>query len=144
MSFATWARTKVLSLPGLLDPTVWISGGLAGGLRVGLARLFGTGAARVAVDAVVTESSVGLTEGLGAQAGTQISKGALRAMERQLETAGRRSLEGTIRTLTGNIAEHEARMAEYRAAGGFTSAMETEVAAWRDTIAAAKQVLGIK
>ncbi len=88
----------------------------------------GGGGAALAADATAAESGV--------------SEGALGAMERQLATAGRRSLERTIRSLTSNIAEHEARMAEYRAAGGDVASMEREVSAWRQTIEAARKVLG--
>jgi hypothetical protein len=65
-------------------------------------------------------------------------------MERQLATAGRGSVEKTIRTLTRRIAEHQKLIARYRAAGGDVSSMEREVEAWRETIEAAKRVLGIQ
>lgn len=68
--------------------------------------------------------------------------GAVRAMQRQLTTAGRGSVERTVRTLTGRIAEHEKLIEQYRAAGGNVSSMEREIRAWRETIAAAQQVLG--
>jgi hypothetical protein len=80
-------------------------------------------------------------EGIAAEAPGEVSSGALRAMESQFETAGRGSVEKTIRTLTRRIARHEARMVEYRAAGGHVSSMETEIRAWRETIDAAKKVL---
>jgi hypothetical protein len=87
----------------------------------------GGGGAALAADATAAESGV--------------SEGAMGGMERQFATAGRRSVERTIRSLTKNIAEHEARMAEYRAAGGNVGSMETEVRAWRQTIDAARKVL---
>jgi len=62
-------------------------------------------------------------------------------MERQFAQHGARSLQSTIRTMTKNIAEHEARMAKYRAAGGNVASMEKEVRAWRETIEAAHKVL---
>ena len=74
--------------------------------------------------------------------GVQVSRGALGAMERQLATAGRGSVEKTIRRLTRRIAQHEADIAKYRAAGGNVSSMEREIQAWRETIEAAKKVLG--
>jgi hypothetical protein len=85
-----------------------------------------------------------LGRGAGVAAGPtsgQISEGAINAMQRQLETAGRGSVEKTIRTLTNRIADHEARMVEYRAAGGNVGSMERELKAFRETIEAAKQVL---
>lgn len=66
----------------------------------------------------------------------------MKAMQTQLTSAGRRSVERTVRTLTRRIAEHEAKMAEYRAAGGNVSSIEKEIRAWRETIEAAKKVLG--
>jgi mono/diheme cytochrome c family protein len=87
----------------------------------------------VAADAAAAE--------VGVEATTEVSEGAMNAMQRQLATAGRKAVEKTIRTLTKNIGEHEARMAEYRAAGGNVSSMEAEVSAWRQTIEAARRVL---
>jgi wobble nucleotide-excising tRNase len=85
--------------------------------------------------------AVAAAEGAAAEASGEVSSGALKAMQSQLETAGRKSVEKTIRTLTRRIAEHEADIAKYRAAGGNVSSMEREVSAWRETIEAAKQVL---
>ena len=68
--------------------------------------------------------------------------GAVRAMQRQFTTAGRGSVERTVQTLTARIAEHEKLIEQYRAAGGNVSSMEREIRAWRETIAAAQQVLG--
>jgi len=68
--------------------------------------------------------------------------GALKAARLQLAAGGRKSLEGTIATLTGRIAEHEQLIEKYRAAGGYVSSMEREVRTWREMIAAAQQVLG--
>lgn len=75
-------------------------------------------------------------------AGAEVAGGALRAMETQMATAGRRSVEKTIRSLTRRIAEHEVKIANARAAGGNVTSMETEIAAWRQTIDAARKVLG--
>lgn len=80
-------------------------------------------------------------EGVAAKAAGDASSGAMRAMQTQLQTHGRKSVERTIRTLTKRIADHETRMAEYRAAGGNVTSMETEVKAFRETIEAAKKVL---
>lgn len=44
---------------GLLDPIAWLAGGLAGGLRAGLARLFGRGATTAAADALATSTAAG-------------------------------------------------------------------------------------
>ena len=95
------------------------------------------GASRVLVGRAAATTAV---EGVGAQ----VSRGALGAMERQLATAGRGSVEETIRTLTRRIAQHEADIATYRAAGGNVSSMEHEIRAWRETIDAARKVLGIQ
>lgn len=89
-----------------------------------------------------TQYACGTPPGIG-MPGPGGAAGALRAMERQLATAGRRSVESTIRTLTKRIAAHETKIANARDAGGYVSSMETEIRAWRQTIDAAKKVLGI-
>jgi hypothetical protein len=100
-------------------------GGIAG---AGLRLLAGRGAAVAA-------------ESVAAEAAGEASGGAMKAMQSQLQNYGRKSVERTIRTLTKRIADHEARMAKYRAAGGNVNSMETEVKAFRETIEAAKKVL---
>lgn len=76
-----------------------------------------------------------------AAAERSVISGAQTAMERQFARDGVRSLQSTVRNLTKNIAEHEALMAEYRAAGGNVASMEKEVRAWRETIKAAEKIL---
>jgi RHS repeat-associated protein len=56
-----------LADPGLLDPTAWIAGGLAGGLRVGLARLFGRSATTAAAGALATSSAAAGADALAIQ-----------------------------------------------------------------------------
>ncbi len=97
------------------------------------------GLASLGVRALASRGAAVAAEGLGAEA----SSGALQAMEGQLATAGRSSVEKTIRSLTSRIAEHEAKIAEARAAGGNVASMEREIRAWRGTIDAARKVLGI-
>ena len=69
--------------------------------------------------------------------------GALGQMERQLAKDGAGSVLKTIRKLTQRIAIHEADIEKYRAAGGHVTSMEREVRAWRETLDAARKVLGI-
>lgn len=109
------------------------------GLAVQLAPLVVFGAADVLLGNSIT--TVNLSAGSEAAGASEVSSGAMQAMQSQLEAAGRKSVEKTIRTLTRRIAEHEARMTEYRAAGGNVSSMEREVNAFRETIDAAKKVL---
>lgn len=97
-----------------------------------------TGAAGASRVLVARAGAATAVEGVG----VQVSRGALGAMERQLATAGRGSVEKTIRTLTRRIAQHETKIANARAAGGNVSSMETEIRAWRETINAARKVLG--
>jgi RHS repeat-associated protein len=97
------------------------------------------GLASLGVRALASRGVAAAAEGLSAEA----SSGALQAMERQLATAGRSSVEKTIRSLTNRIAEHELKIAEARAAGGNVASMEREIRAWRETIDAARKVLGI-
>jgi hypothetical protein len=106
----------------IIDPIALLSVGVASVVRGIFARLT-TGA---------VESSV--TSGVRAAP--------MQAMERQLATAGRSSVEKTIRTLTRRVAEHEVKIAKAAAEGGKTSSMEREIRAMRETIRAAESVLG--
>ncbi|MGH7625431.1 MAG: RHS repeat-associated core domain-containing protein, partial [Gemmatimonadaceae bacterium] len=84
----------------------------------------------------------GLEEEEGAAAGeVEVSSGPMQAMERQLARDGPKSVRSTIKTLTNNIAEHEAKISEAAQRGGNTSSMEREIRAWRETLKAAQKVL---
>jgi len=78
---------------------------------------------------------------VGEASAAQASSGTMKAMESQFANAGRRSVERTVRKLTGRIAEHEGKISEAAAQGGRTSSMEREIRAWQETIKAAQRVL---
>jgi RHS repeat-associated protein len=133
----------------------------------GVRALFNLATGRPVTEGVVRDAQAGFTSGVLAAAGglatrafgaaragaagvgaaggkaaaSEVSQGALNAMERQFARNGATSLRSTIRSLTQRIARHEADMAEYRAAGGNVRSMEVEVRAWRQTIQVARRVL---
>jgi RHS repeat-associated protein len=55
-----------LASPGFLDPVAWLAGGLAGGLRAGIAALFVRSATTAAADALATSTAAG-AEALASQ-----------------------------------------------------------------------------
>jgi len=65
----------------------------------------------------------------------------LAKFEGQLSEHGLGSLLKSQRTIRGNLAEHLERIERYRAAGGFTSSMETEIHNYRRELAAIESIL---
>ncbi len=60
---------------------------------------------------------------------------------RLVAQGGKKALQKAIRSRLKNIAAHEADIARYKAAGGYTSSMEAEVANWRMEIQAMENIL---
>jgi RHS repeat-associated protein len=73
-----------------------------------------------------------------------VSHATMRAFERQLEQAGRKSLEKSLQSFEKELAKHLSKIEEARKAGGYTSSMEKEVRIFQNSIAAIKQILARK
>jgi len=62
--------------------------------------------------------------------------------ERQLTEHGRASVEKSLRSLEGRLAQHRSDLEVYRAQGGYTSSVEREIRTFEAEIQAIKEVLG--
>ena len=62
-------------------------------------------------------------------------------MERTLSKGGRKAVEKSIRTLEGLIEEHNKKILDAKATGGYTSSMEKELRNFKRLIEAARSVL---
>jgi len=65
----------------------------------------------------------------------------LASMERTLSKGGRKAVEKSIRTLEGLIEEHNKKILDAKATGGYTSSMEKELRNFKRLIEAARSVL---
>jgi hypothetical protein len=68
--------------------------------------------------------------------------GQIASMERVLAAGGKGAVTKAIASFERNIAEHEAKIVEAAANGGYTSSMEREVRNWRALVAAGRSLLG--
>jgi hypothetical protein len=76
------------------------------------------------------------------QSGARPSSRQIEKIEKQLEEHGRGSVEESLRSLQRRLAEHQSALESYRAQGGPTSSVETEIRAFESEIQAIKEVLG--
>jgi YD repeat-containing protein len=76
------------------------------------------------------------------QSGARPSSRQIEKIEKQLEEHGRGSVEKSLRSLQRRLAEHQSALESYRAQGGPTSSVETEIRAFESEIQAIKEVLG--
>jgi RHS repeat-associated protein len=118
-----WLRENVTEMG--IGTAIAATGGLAAGaFSGGLAAEEVLGIGRVAAGAA------------------RASPGQVAQMQSVLAQQGRTGVERALRTLERRLAEHLSKIDAARAAGGYTSSMEREVANFRQLIAAARRILG--
>jgi hypothetical protein len=100
-----------------------------GASALGALALYGSGA--LAGEELTTLSDIMSTPSAG-----QTSQA-----EMVLQQSGKKGVEKAIRTLEKRIAEHEAKIQQFRQAGGFTSKAESEIQNFKSLIRAYLSVL---
>jgi hypothetical protein len=80
--------------------------------------------------------------GLVFQLGQPLLSVQIAKVEKQLAQHGTASVERSLRSFEGRLAEHRAALEQYRSQGGFTSSVEREIRAFEREIHAIRIVLG--
>lgn len=85
--------------------------------------------------ALVEIAGSGITT-LGLEAGAEATARQVASISRTAAQAGRKGVERALRSFEKLLAQHEADLAKYKAAGGYTSSVESEISNFKGLIRA--------